>query len=512
MKRLGRLAALSVLPLAAALGGAPATAATTVHVAGVVRVAGSPVGGALVTLGASTVATEVDGAYAAEVPTGTTALTLEVTTPHAVRDTSVAYHGTLSLTADQTLNLSVPGDRATTLAVTEADGLTPVARAEYDLFHGPGVKLVPELGPFDHVTGIEHGADDAVTDDAGRAIFYVPDLATGDTQTATVTAYDPRYTRPSVSATIAYPRTPPTVALRFPVAAAPSAPRGLVTEVVAEESVALAWSPPQSDGGSVVTDYVVTYGGTGEAPTVRVVAPSGGSGERVRLTGLTPGRQYDVAVVARNAVGTSTAARLQVTTRRVPVTVALTSWSPTAPVSGQAVTLAGTVSSWTGYPVRGGTVTVYDGGVALATLPLTDGAFALTRTFLAGGHAIAVAYSGDAVHLAATPSTTGSPPPTFTVARAASRLAVTSTISGKGKNRDVRLDVVAASSAPGAGTPTGTVSVTVSTGGSVTASLSGGAASVTFANLRAKQTVTVTVSYAGSAEHAPSSTTYTLVL
>src|SRR5690349_7935348 len=128
VRRLPGIAALATL----AVGGvvAPAVADTsTVRVSGMVTVGGQPSAGATVTLGTAVAVSEGDGTYSVDVPSGTTALTLDVATPHDVRDTSASYHGTLDLTADRTLDLAVPGDRATTMTVTEADGSTPVVRA-----------------------------------------------------------------------------------------------------------------------------------------------------------------------------------------------------------------------------------------------------------------------------------------------------------------------------------------------------------------------------------------------
>ena len=502
MPRLG-LPGLAVLTsLALGLTLAPATAATTAHVTGTVTVAGVPVEGAQVTLEGTSVVTDALGRWSADLLPGSTDLVLEVSTPHEQHSTDATYLGTVDVTDGLDVPLTLPGDRATTITVTEADGTTPVAHAEWDLFPPPGVKLVPSLGVLHTMSSLARGADQALTDETGTATFYVPDLVTSDAQTATVEVWDPLYTRPGISQPVAFPRTPAAVDLRFPAASVPSAPRSLAVEVVAEDSVALTWSPPQTDGGSYVEDYVVTYGGTGEATSTRVVDPAATGPERVRLTGLTPGKQYDVAVVARNQVGSSPSATLRVTTMRASTQVRLDGWSPLSPVSGQPVALAGAVTST--YPVRGGTVTVHDNGVAIGQAAVgTDGRFTLTRPFLAGGHAIAIAYSGDASHLPATPSSPTPAPPIFTVGKASSRLTVTSAVSGKGNTRDVRLDVAALALAPGAGTPSGTVTVRDSLSGTTrTLSLSGGTVSTSYARLRTKQTVTFTVSYAGSAEFA----------
>ena len=71
-------------------------------------------------------------------------------------------------------------------------------------------------------------------------------------------------------------------------------------------SLYVSWSPPASDGGSVITAYHVRYrvGSSGDWSTPLIVGGGGAARGRV-ITALTPGTSYEVEVVAQNRVGTS---------------------------------------------------------------------------------------------------------------------------------------------------------------------------------------------------------------
>ena len=82
----------------------------------------------------------------------------------------------------------------------------------------------------------------------------------------------------------------------FLAAQAPTAPRDPWAQV-ATRAVTVSWAAPLDDGGRAVTTYLVTTEG-GSCQT---------TGTSCTLTGLTPGGQYTVSVVARNAIGDSPA-------------------------------------------------------------------------------------------------------------------------------------------------------------------------------------------------------------
>jgi serine protease AprX len=83
-----------------------------------------------------------------------------------------------------------------------------------------------------------------------------------------------------------------------PVATAPGAPRNVVA-VAGNARATVSWAAPDSDGGSPITNYVVTpyLGTSAQAPTT-----VGDSTEAV-IRGLENGSTYTFTVRARNAVG-----------------------------------------------------------------------------------------------------------------------------------------------------------------------------------------------------------------
>lgn len=78
----------------------------------------------------------------------------------------------------------------------------------------------------------------------------------------------------------------------------PSAPQD-VTVSLTGTTATITWSAPASDGGSAITDYVVT--GTPGSATCTAAAPA----LTCQITDLAEGTQYTFSVVADNAVGSS---------------------------------------------------------------------------------------------------------------------------------------------------------------------------------------------------------------
>ena len=89
----------------------------------------------------------------------------------------------------------------------------------------------------------------------------------------------------------------------LPPATAPSTPTAPFG-VAGNGQVNLAWTAPSSDGGAMITDYIVRYSVAGSG--VWTVYDDGVStATSTTVTGLTNGTAYVFTVAAANAVGTS---------------------------------------------------------------------------------------------------------------------------------------------------------------------------------------------------------------
>ena len=132
----------------------------------------------------------------------------------------------------------------------------------------------------------------SVTTDLGLTTTTTVGLLTnGIAYTFTVAAYNAAGagTGPASNSVTATPVAPVT---------APGAPTGL-TATVGNGSATLGWTAPASDGGSAITEYIVTV----------TPAPPGGAlisvpGTTATVTGLTNGQSYTFTVAAKNVAGT----------------------------------------------------------------------------------------------------------------------------------------------------------------------------------------------------------------
>jgi uncharacterized repeat protein (TIGR02543 family) len=117
---------------------------------------------------------------------------------------------------------------------------------------------------------------------------FTNNLTNGTAVTFTVQANNGAYTSDTSTATIAV--TPATV---------PGAPTGLTASSSAPGKATITFTAPTDNGGSAVTDYVVTSSPGGF--TCVTANPSTGC----EITGLTNGTAYTFTAVARNSVGNS---------------------------------------------------------------------------------------------------------------------------------------------------------------------------------------------------------------
>jgi hypothetical protein len=189
-----------------------------------------------------------------------------------------------------------------------------------------------------------------------------------------------------------------------------------------------------------------------------------------------------------------------------PLTPTGTSLSvtPGTSVFGQPVSLTATVSAGTGTP--DGAVSFYDNATTLlgtATLngDATDQATLSVTSLPVGSASITADYDGDN-NVTFAPS--NSAPVDETVQLSGSTTTVTSSQNPSVSGQGVTFDVSVAPAGLGAGTPTGTVQITVNGASLGTETLSGGAASVTDNSLGAGS-YTVTATYSGDAGFAAGS-------
>jgi hypothetical protein len=239
--------------------------------------------------------------------------------------------------------------------------------------------------------------------------------------------------------------TPPTT---INVAAtAPGAP----TEVSAtsgDGSIMASWTAPSSDGGSPITDYVLTVtphaGGTAITQTLASSATTG------TVTGLSNGTAYDITVAAQNGIGTGPVAPASnnpvtptvppgtTTTSGVDDASTNTAWSGNEATGATAFDTAAVDPAASDGPAPTGTVTytLYsnsacsDNPTETSTETLADGSVppsSATAALPAGSYSFQASYSGDSTYSSSTSTCTP-----FTVVTASPSL--TSSVFDAGTN------------------------------------------------------------------------------
>ncbi len=105
----------------------------------------------------------------------------------------------------------------------------------------------------------------------------------------------------------------------------PGAPTNLAASI-SDRSVDLSWSPPSSNGGSAITDYVIEYKTT--AGSTWFTFPDGTNTNTVgTITGLANDTSYDFRVSAVNAIGQGPASAVVSGTPGAPAQVLIQSFS-----------------------------------------------------------------------------------------------------------------------------------------------------------------------------------------
>ncbi|MCL2490737.1 MAG: Ig-like domain-containing protein [Propionibacteriaceae bacterium] len=245
-------------------------------------------------------------------------LTYSVTGGPALAGVKASLSGaTLTVTADATT--AVGG--TDTISVSTSDGKNPAVSAQVDVTVVASTKPLPQaltdaanaqpgqticvaatrndLNPFGASApltiisvSVASGASSGVASvgcggDAIGSVSITPNLSFIGQMTVSYTIQD---------ATKQAARQASGVIL-VTVKGPPSAPTGIHVDSVGDKQVVLSWQPPTNDGGSPVTDYVVT--GT---PAYTLDC---GTATICTLTGLTNTVTYTFTVTAKNAIGAS---------------------------------------------------------------------------------------------------------------------------------------------------------------------------------------------------------------
>jgi hypothetical protein len=162
---------------------------------------------------------------------------------------------------------------------------------------------------------------------------------------------------------------------------------------------------------------------------------------------------------------------------RTASTTQLSSNVSPSSVFGQSVTFTATVSGSGGTPT--GTVTFLNGSTTLGTGTLSGGTATFTTSTLApGSYSISAAYGGDGSFLNSTSNAVAQ-----TVNQASANVALSSSLNPSTAGQSVTFTAVVAAVAPGAGTPTGSVTFFDGNSSIGSAMLSGGTSTFSTASL-----------------------------
>ncbi|MFI1155997.1 beta strand repeat-containing protein [Streptomyces sioyaensis] len=265
--------------------------------------------------------------------------------------------------------------------------------------------------------------------------------------------------------------------------------------VVGETVTFTATVSPVSPGAGTPTG-TVAFVATDGVTTVSLTGTLSGGTTSVSTNGLVTAGTYTVtATYAGDGNFTGSVGSDTQTVNQAATTTAVTT-SPDPSVVGETVTFSATVSPVSpGAGTPTGTVTfVATDGVTTVSLTgtLSGGTTSVSTNGLvtAGTYSVTATYSGDGNFTGSVGSDTQ------TVNQAATTTAVTTSPDPSVFGESVTLSATVAPVSPGAGTPTGTVTFVVTGGPTLTATLSGGTASVNTTAIPVG-TSTVTATYSG---------------
>ncbi len=87
---------------------------------------------------------------------------------------------------------------------------------------------------------------------------------------------------------------------RFYLIDVPGAPHNPQVESVSDESVALSWQPPEDDGGSYITNYLVEKL---DPDTGKWIKAASSRSPRCTVENLIPNKPYQFRIIAQNVHG-----------------------------------------------------------------------------------------------------------------------------------------------------------------------------------------------------------------
>ncbi|HVW33205.1 MAG TPA: carboxypeptidase regulatory-like domain-containing protein [Acidimicrobiia bacterium] len=254
-----------------------------------------------------------DGAFSFSGPPGHYGLALSSAlsavaggVPTGAADT-LALTGTVDLTADRAGDLTLPAAGAADVVVADANGHKDSGPLPYRASALDPVALAADV-PATALVSATATADDGghfspVVVGLSEVTFTVPDGA------GTVPVVAPLGPGGRLAVVLGDRTTPP------------GAPQG-VTATAGDGKVTVSWNPPVSDGGSPITNYLVTatHGGSNYKATFKASALSG------VVRNLVNGEDYTITVVAKNAKGTGATSP--------PLTIVLDGSGTTVPAPG----------------------------------------------------------------------------------------------------------------------------------------------------------------------------------
>lgn len=244
-----------------------------------------------------------------------------------------------------------------------------------------------------------------------------------------------------------------------------------------------------------------TFSLDGTAQTPSTV--SGGKATFTPSTALTAGTHTVSAVYSGDSNFTGSSSNTLTQTVNKVNTVATLSSSVNPSVYGQSVGLSGAITPATAT----GSVTFYDSSTSIGTSSAPSASLS-TSSLSVGSHSLSFAYAGDSNHNQSSSNTV-----TQVVNKANTSIALVGPSSAVDFGSSVPISATVSAVAPGAGTPTGTVTITEGALTLGTASLSGGVATFSIPDmLPGAHNLTATYSGDGNFNGSSSSTPLAITL